>query len=92
MASLRARHHRAPFPEQVYSGFAMANLLEFGTRSEVTVWGAGRKLRVGERTNLGIVIEVRPPLVKIQTESSGSPTEKWMRDADLSPSPQSVVQ
>lgn len=25
-------------PEQVYSGFAMANPLEFGTRSEVTVW------------------------------------------------------
>ncbi|WJV25558.1 MULTISPECIES: type VI immunity family protein [Pseudomonas] len=25
-------------PEQVYSGFAMANPLEFGTRAEVTVW------------------------------------------------------
>jgi len=25
-------------PEQVYSGFAMANPLEFGTRSEVAVW------------------------------------------------------
>ncbi|HBN9879921.1 TPA: hypothetical protein L3958_005928, partial [Pseudomonas aeruginosa] len=25
-------------PEQVYSGFAMANPLEFGIRSEVTVW------------------------------------------------------
>jgi len=25
-------------PEQVYSGFAMANPLEFGTRSEVTTW------------------------------------------------------
>jgi len=25
-------------PEQVYSGFAMANPLAFGTRSEVTVW------------------------------------------------------
>ncbi len=25
-------------PEQVYSGFAMANPLEFGTRSEVSVW------------------------------------------------------
>jgi len=56
------------------------------------LWGTGRKFRVGERTNLGMVIEVKPPLVKIQTESSGSPTEKWVREADLSPPPQPVIQ
>lgn len=43
-----------------------------------------KSIKIGDETTSGLVIEVRKPLVKVQTYSS-PPIEKWVKLADISP-------
>ncbi len=61
-------------------------------QSVLDVWGTGKRFSVGEQTNLGMVIEVKRPLVKIQSESDGKVAEKWVREAELSDPPKPMTE
>ena len=38
-----------------------------------------RIIRIGDQTNLGLVVEIRPPIVKIQSDDK----ERWVRVEEL---------
>lgn len=50
-------------------------------------WGYPKKYAFGDQTNLGMVIEVKVPMAKVQTEVDGKPYEKWVKLIDLVPIP-----
>lgn len=56
----------------------------FGDTADVkNLMGIGKEFAVGDQTTLGMVIEVKPPLAKIQIEVDGKSSEKWVKIDDL---------
>jgi hypothetical protein len=60
----------------------------FGNGSLVkAAWGYPKRYAFGDQTNLGMVVEVKVPMAKVQTEVDGKPYEKWVKLIDLVPIP-----
>ncbi len=55
-------------------------------------WGYPKRYALGDQTNLGMVIEVKVPMAKVQTEVDGKPYEKWVKLIDLVPIPKAPGQ
>lgn len=56
----------------------------FGDADSVKMgMGILKDFKLGDETNMGMVIEVKPPLAKIQAEQDGKIIEKWVKIDEL---------
>lgn len=48
-------------------------------------WGHPRSFKPGDQTQLGMVIDVKPPPAKVQVMADGRPVEQWVKVIELRP-------